>query len=78
MKNKSRDINALSIINIAFIFRFHSVFMNVKAQNMNVIGIMPIISFDHLAFTISSGLMQPDHRNISYLDIFVFLILILI
>ena len=39
---------------------------------------MPIIPFDHLASTISSGLMQPDHKNISYLDVFVFLILILI
>ena len=77
MKNKSRDIDALSII-ITFIFIFHSVFMNVKAQNMNVIGIMPIISFDHLAFTISSGLIQPAHKNISYLDVFVFLILIMI
>ena len=52
--------------------------MNVKAQNMNVIGIMPIISFDHLASTISFGLMQPDHKNISYFDVFVFLFLILI
>ena len=51
--------------------------MNVKAQNMNFIGIMPIIPFDHFASTISSGLMQPD-KKICYLDVFVFLILILI
>lgn len=39
---------------------------------------MPIIPIDHLAPAISSGLTPPDHKNISYLDVFVFLILFLI
>ena len=43
--------------------------MNVTTQNMNVIGIVQIILFDHLAFTISSGLMKPDHKSISNLDV---------
>ena len=36
-----------------------------KDENIDVIGIMPTISFDHLAPANNSELKQPDHKNIS-------------